>query len=379
VRRALIVLALLLGAPGTASAATEITFGSHPAVPRYGTEVVFRGVVTTGGAPAVGRSVDLIADTGSGWTVLGSTTTEPDGRYAFAMTAPTPGSYAARTSGATSPAHVLKLRPLLSAKITGLRYPGSRMLIRGRMQPKSAGTLRLHATGRSWRVRIRPGGWFRAKLPTHRPGGFTARLRVEPEEGFESVSRERNYRLRAPYLTVGSRGPAVRALEKRLNGLRYRVRHSNSFYGVDTYESVLAFQKVHRMSRTGRVNTGVWRKLGGARVPKARDSTGDHIEVDKARQVLFEVRSGKVVRVIHVSTGATGNTPLGRYNVYYKAPGLLPSGMYYSLFWFRAFAIHGYHSVPAWPASHGCVRIPMWQAPPLSSRWGLGTRVFVYI
>jgi L,D-transpeptidase catalytic domain/Putative peptidoglycan binding domain len=379
VRRALIVLALFLGGPGTASAATEITFGSHPATPRYGTEVVFRGIVTTDGAPASGRAVDLIANTGSGWTILGSTTTQPNGRYAFATTASAPSAYAARTSGATSPAHVLKLKPLLSARITGPPYPGSRVLIRGRIQPQGAGTLRLRAAGRSWRVRIRSGGWFRAELPVHRPGGFTARLRVEPAEGFRSVSRERRYRLRAPSLTIGSRGPAVRALEKRLNALRYRLRHANRFYGVDTYEAVLAFQKVHWMSRTGRVNGDLWRKLGRAHVPKARRSAGDHIEVDKARQVLFEVRRGEVVRVIHVSTGATGNTPLGRYRVYYKAPGLLPSGMYYSLFWFRAFAIHGYHSVPAWPASHGCVRIPMWQAPGLFSRWGLGTRVFVYI
>ena len=373
------MVALLLGGPGTASAATEITFGSDPAAPRFGAEVVFRGVVTTNGAPDGGRSVDLIADTGSGWTILGSTTTAPNGRYAFAMTARTPGVYAAQTSGATSAGHVLRLKPLLSAKITGLRYPGSRVLIRGRLQPRDAGTLMLRAGGRSWRVRVRSGGWFRGKLPTYRPGGFTARLRVEPEQGFQSVSRERSYRLRAPSLAIGSRGRAVRALEKRLNGLRYRLRHGNSFYGVDTYESVLAFQKVHRMSRTGRVNADVWRKLGRAHVPKARHPNGNHVEVDKARQVLFEVRRGKVVRVIHVSTGATGNTPLGRWRVYYKAPGLLPSGMYYSLFWFRAFAIHGYHSVPAWPASHGCVRIPMWQAPPLFARWGLGTTVYVYI
>ena len=128
-RRALIVLALLLGAPGTASAATEITFGAKPATPRYGTEVVFSGVVTTNGAPVEGEAVDLIADTGSGWTVLGSTATQADGTYAFAMTALTPGAYAAQTQHATSAAYMLTLKPQLSARITGLRYPGSRVLL----------------------------------------------------------------------------------------------------------------------------------------------------------------------------------------------------------------------------------------------------------
>jgi L,D-transpeptidase catalytic domain/Putative peptidoglycan binding domain len=378
VRRALFVLALLLGGPGTASAATEITFGSRPAVPKFSAEVVFSGVVTTNGAPAAGEPVDLIADTGSGWTILGSTTTEADGRYAFATSASTPGSYAAQTPGATSAARVLTLKPLLSARITGLRYPGSRLLIRGRLRPARAGTLTLRAGGQTRSVRVRSGGWFRAPLPVNRPGGFRARLRVRPAAGWVSVVRRRHYRLRAPYLAVGSRGKAVRALERRLQGLHYRLRRVNSYYGSDTYEAVLAFQKVHWLSRSGRVDREVWTKLARVHVPKARAARGDHIEVDKRRQVLFEVRRGKVVRVIHVSTGTTGNTPLGRYHVYYKSPGLLPSGMYYSLFWFRAFAIHGYPSVPPWPASHGCVRIPMWQAPALFSRWGLGTTVYVY-
>jgi hypothetical protein len=371
------VLALLLGGPGTASAATEITFGSRPTTPRYGATVVFSGVVTKDGAPAGGQQVDLIADTGSGWNLLGSTTTAPGGTYAFSMTARTPGSYAARTSGATSPASVLRLRPRTRPRITGTPYPGSRLLIRGRLRPANAGRLTLRVGTRTWAVRVGTRGRFRARLPTARPGSFTARLRLRPAPGYVSLRRERRYRIYAPALSIGSRGPAVRALEKRLSALHYRLRYTNGFFGVDTYEAVLAFQKVHWMSRTGRVGLEFWRAFGRARIPRARFG-GDHIEVDKARQVLFEVRRGQVARVIHVSTGATGNTPLGRWRVYLKTAGLLPSGMYYSMFWFRGFAIHGYGSVPPWPASHGCVRIPMWQARPLFYRWGLGTTVYVY-
>ena len=56
-------------------------------------------------------------------------------------------------------------------------------------------------------------------------------------------------------------------------------------------------------------------------MPKARYG-GDHVEVDKARQVLFLVRGGKVALVTHVSTGATGNTPLGLWHVYAKVARL---------------------------------------------------------
>jgi lipoprotein-anchoring transpeptidase ErfK/SrfK len=122
----------------------------------------------------------------------------------------------------------------------------------------------------------------------------------------------------------------------------------------------------------------VWNALSRAGIPKAHFASGDHVEVDKTRQVLFEVRRGRVVRVIHVSTGATGNTPVGRWHVYWKSPGLNSHGMYYSLYWLRGFAIHGYASVPPWPASHGCVRMPMWLAPGLYSRWTVGATVRVY-
>ena len=84
------------------------------------------------------------------------------------------------------------------------------------------------------------------------------------------------------------------------------------------------------------------------------------------------------MRVVHVSTGATGNTPVGRWHVYSKVPGFLPSGMFYSSFFVGAFAIHGYPSVPAYPASHGCVRIPMWIAPSVFASNNYGEPVFIY-
>ena len=51
--------------------------------------------------------------------------------------------------------------------------------------------------------------------------------------------------------------------------------------------------------------------------------------------------------------------------------------MYYSMYFLRGFAIHGYASVPPYPASHGCVRLPLWFAPRIYSRWQLGARVRV--
>jgi lipoprotein-anchoring transpeptidase ErfK/SrfK len=93
--------------------------------------------------------------------------------------------------------------------------------------------------------------------------------------------------------------------------------------------------------------------------------------------VLFLVRDGRVAVVVHVSTGATGNTPVGMWHVYSKVPGW-SWVLWYPNYFLRGFAIHGYPSVPAYPASHGCVRVPMWVAPSLYAQIPYGDAVYVY-
>jgi peptidoglycan hydrolase-like protein with peptidoglycan-binding domain len=179
-----------------------------------------------------------------------------------------------------------------------------------------------------------------------------------------------------PSLSRGSRGPSVVALERRLAELRFALRGADGVFDHDTYEAVLAFQKVHGLPRTGSVEPWLWRRLAHTGVPRALHG-GDYIEVDKSRQVLFVVRGGRVSKVVHVSTGATGNTPIGSWRVYRKVPGW-DWVLWYPLYFKGGFAIHGYPSVPAYPASHGCVRIPMWIAPSLFGNHGFGTTVVVH-
>jgi hypothetical protein len=168
-------------------------------------------------------------------------------------------------------------------------------------------------------------------------------------------------------------------LERRLHALHFALMRVDGYYGIDTYQAVMAFQKLRGLARTGRMDSGIWRRLSHAAIPRARVPRGTHIEVSKTRQVLFEVVNGKVARVAHVSTGLTGNTPVGSFRVYYLHPGYNAKGMYYSLFFHGNFAIHGYVSVPAYQASHGCVRTPIWYAYGFWTRWAhIGTRVMVF-
>ena len=374
-RRALLVLAFLLASPSTAAAATGITLNVSPAHPVYGSTATFSGAVTPAGA---GQHVDLWAETGGGQSLVTSTTTAADGTYSIQLVMNAGATFRVKTPGAMSPDVVVNLRPQLTASITGLRYVGSDVKLRGRLVPAASGTLTLHVGKRTPTVRMGARGRFRAVLPTGHAGLFTATLDFAPGPGFTARKVTRHYRIRAPYLSLGSRGDAVLALERLLAARHYALRGTNRYYAFDTYEAVLAFQKVHRLNRTGRVTSWLWPKIAASGVPHARVDVGSHIEVDKTRQVLFEVRDGRVKRVVHVSTGATGNTPVGRWHVYSKTPGLNSHGMYYSNYFLRGFAIHGYATVPPYPASHGCVRTPMWFAPGFYARWGLGTTVYVF-
>ncbi len=165
-------------------------------------------------------------------------------------------------------------------------------------------------------------------------------------------------------------------LARRLSAQGYALEGVNAYFGVDDMEAVLAFQKVHGLPRTGRADTRLWLVLEHSSRPQPLYG-GNHIEVDKTRQVLYLVRDGRVALIVHVSTGATGNTPIGTFHVYRKVPGF-DWVLYYPMYFLRGFAIHGYPDVPAYPASHGCVRIPMWLAPRLFADNGYGTTIIVH-
>ena len=368
-RALLVVLFFVLAAPATAGA--TIPFAAHPSTPRYGSQV------TLSGTAEPGEVVELFYNGAStGLTANADATT---GEFGFAFPAIQPGAYRVETAGDVSDPIDMRLKPILTRRMDGLRYPGNRLVLKGRLHPASAGSLTLKVGARDWHVHIKQGGHYRAVLPTDRLGRHRARLVVGPHAGYKGFTVRKHYRILAPALSTGAHGKAVLALERRLATLRHIVRGGpNGYYAYDTYEAVLAFQKVHGMARTGRVSRDVWRVLARAKVPKARVPNGNHVEISKTLQVLYEVRKGEVVRITHVSTGATGNTPVGKFHVYGKVPGLNGSGMYYSLFFTGAFAIHGYHSVPAYQASHGCVRTPMWFAPGFYDRWAVGTTVYIF-
>jgi hypothetical protein len=75
------------------------------------------------------------------------------------------------------------------------------------------------------------------------------------------------------------------------------------------------------------------------------------------------------------------NTPSGRftYREYRDGWDKSPLGQLYNPFYFNGgIAVHGYQSVPAYPASHGCTRIPMHIAEYFHLLVKVGDPVYVF-
>ncbi len=192
--------------------------------------------------------------------------------------------------------------------------------------------------------------------------------------------------VRAPAQWLAVLGPdlssrtMVRLFQKGLAKLHYAVPRSGSF-DSGTARAVMAYRKVRGLPRTysatREIVRDVLRGRGAFDVRYPRD--GRHVEADLSRQVMALIEGDKVRRIYHISSGSPYTpTVLGRFRVYRKSPGTNAKGMVHSTYFIGGYAIHGYHSVPAFNASHGCLRVPIPDAWSIYQWIGMGDVVRVY-
>jgi len=184
----------------------------------------------------------------------------------------------------------------------------------------------------------------------------------------------------------------VREAERRLADLGYWTGSVDGRFDDATRFALIAFQKWEGRPITGKLTMEELEALRNAAAPKARDPGYAHFEVDIDRQVLLIVDEQGSVRVLPVSTGSdkefmdqgqmsVAYTPRGRFVVYDKTYGWENGDLgsvYYANYISGGVAIHGYLTVPTQPASHGCIRIPMFAARAVSKLLPVGTIVLVY-
>jgi peptidoglycan hydrolase-like protein with peptidoglycan-binding domain len=194
-------------------------------------------------------------------------------------------------------------------------------------------------------------------------------------------------------LRSGSEGRAVEALQRRLAELGYQVHEVDGEFGSETHHAVVAFQKVNRIGRDGVVGPVTRKALERPRVPSPRSrQAGFHVEADLTLQVVYLVEDGRIREILDASSGSGQNytvrgdvrvavTPLGGFQIQRKIDAWRKSdlGLLYRPAYFTGgYALHGAPSVPAFPASHGCIRITTVAMDRLFDRLPVGTPMLVY-
>jgi hypothetical protein len=222
-------------------------------------------------------------------------------------------------------------------------------------------------------------------------------------------------------LGPGVSGTDVERVQRRLIALAFDPGEVDGVYGTRTLQAVWAFEKlvmgVPREQARGRVTPEVWDRMQRAvdiRPRRPEAPSENHTEIYLPEQVLVVFHDRRPVLVTHISSGdgeewceevtispgELGNergteplkegvcgrsvTPGGVFRYYRRVEGRRESqlgGLYNPVYFNFGIAVHGAHEVPAFPASHGCIRLPMHISDYYQSlvTWGRTTGDVVYV
>ncbi len=378
VRRALTIAVMVLTWPGAAAAATPTLTLKAPKATSFGHRIEFVGRLQ----PAVENARIRLY---RGSRVVAFASTRADGSFRIPVEIEQPGPFRAGWLGAFSPEVTVRIMPRLDASLVGTRVVGAKLTLVANVTPARAGALRVRVfrDDRPTFARLFRG---RAYVALGTSGFASLRIAVEtvPSEGYAPATRTLSAKLLPPTLSYGATSPAIPELTHELGALHYAIPGVSNTLDGDLLESVYAFEKVQGLERTGVVDATFWARLANPRIPHPRyTNPADHIEIDKTHQVLFIVRGGEIALIVPVSTAGIAGyyTPEGRFAIYRKVVGYDPSPLGVLLnpmYFVGGYAIHGNPSVPPYPASHGCVRVPNYVIYRLFNTEPYGETVYVY-
>ena len=270
-----------------------------------------------------------------------------------------------------------------------IRYygPKQQIVLKGRVKPALPGevmTLTMIRRGKpGTRIsrRVRRGGRFAFRIKLSKPG--TVRLVAKhAATARQAAFKAKSLRIRVVRWSAGfgAGGLKVLLLQRGLKQLGFATPVDGSF-GSLTGNAVNAFRKTNGLGNADSASRAVYaRVLRGRGAFKLRyPRAGKHVEFDWSRQVVVLADKGRPYRVFHTSSGKPSTpTVFGTYRFYLKTPGTNGVGMVHSNYFIRGYAIHGYPSVPNYPASHGCVRVPIPWASSIFRWIDIGDKIFLY-
>jgi hypothetical protein len=173
----------------------------------------------------------------------------------------------------------------------------------------------------------------------------------------------------------GSSGPVTLAYEQRLKDLHFDPGPVDGSYSQDTNYAVVAVEKLYDQPLDGVIGPNVKFVLENFNYKPAKPrAEADRVEIDLDTQVLTVYKQWQPILLTTTSTGSGDHfcggedgcqyaiTPAGKYHFYYLHEGWDKGklGKMWNPYYFNGgIAVHGLASVPNYPASHGCARIPM--------------------
>ena len=185
-----------------------------------------------------------------------------------------------------------------------------------------------------------------------------------------------------PLLAVGRNdGVETARIQERLLELGFWLKLVDGDFGGTTKQAVMAFQKYVGLEATAKVDqaTADALTLATARAVGRSNESGTLVEIDKDKQLMFIMNSGKLLWALNISTGSgqyflemnqkdlvtweTGRslTPSGHFKINREKPDGWWDGdlgqIYRPKYFNGGIAIHGSGKIPNYPASHGCVRV----------------------
>ena len=382
-----------------APAPTELALAGPEKPVAAGAKARLTATLTSAGKPLAGKSISFV----SGTKQVGTAKTDSKGKATkrVKLTAPATFTAAYAPAGADAAAYApaqsapLSLAPAARVSVSVGSYlrsgrravgvPGSRVRLRGSVSPFVAGAAVEVSVFRDSRrvlhrtVPVSDAGQGRGTYAIGFAPASRGVHRITVSQAGADSDSTRLYVVRAGAHS-GSRGIGVRALQRRLKDLGY-ITPVNGYYGDSTSRAVLAFRKVNGFGRLTSANRKVFTRLarGGGGFKLRYPGAGKHAEFDWSRQVLVLANKGRPQVIVHTSSGKPSTpTVFGHYRFYRKQPGTNSHGMYYSVYFVGGYAVHGYPSVPTYPASHGCIRIPIPSAKRVYGWIGLGDDIWTY-
>lgn len=374
-------LFLLFAYAGPASAEPSLNIRANKSEISYGGKVKLRGSVTP-----TGTAEKLVVQqwrAGGIWRPLQAVSTNAK-TGVWLLTASPKQSMRFRVQtgdgAVTSDPVTVRVSPVLKLRVTGTARPFLGAPVSVRVTPSSySGRVILRSRTAAGEA-VKRVSVHRGRAHGVAPVNAVGRIRITGQtratNQFASASTKKRVRVRGRTLRRGSKGRDVSALMKRLRKLGFLIPGKGRRYTFAMSEVAMAFHKAYGMRRSYVWGQRSWKRISRlSHGPRPRyGGKNTHVEVYKGRQVMMIVRNGKPISIIHVSTGRTGNTPIGNFRIISLLPNYLP---YFEGF-LGNFGLHGYHTVPPYPASHGCVREPIWAARFTWRHTGIGTPVHIY-